>query len=105
MFGRVIGEITSGIGKMGGGLVEAPPPTGMPADGSILYPGGVVTNEFVLGVLEEKRFEGQAAASNALALNRMAATPESPLQRSSSSDRRRNLDERLRRLGIGVANR
>ena len=100
MFGRMI-EVTSGIGdKMGGRQVETAV-SGMPVDGSLLYPGGQVVNEYVLGVIEEKRFEGQAA-SNALALNRMTTAHEPPLRRS---DRSLSLDERLRRLGIGVANR
>jgi hypothetical protein len=103
VFGRMI-EVTSGIGdKMGGRKVEAAGPAGMPVDGSLLYPGGQVVNEYVLGVLEDKRFEGQAA-SNALALNRMTAAPEPPLRRSSS-DRSRSLDDRLRALGVGVRNR
>lgn len=101
MFGRMI-EVTSGIGdKMGGRKVETPGPAGMPLDGSLLYPGGQVVNEYVLGELEDKRFEGQAA-SNALALNRMATTPEPSLRRS---DRSLNLDDRLRALGIQVAER
>jgi hypothetical protein len=101
MFGRMI-EAASGIGKVGGMKVEAARPTGMLVDGEILYPGGQVVNEVVLGVLEEKVFTGMAA-SNVIALNRMAAPPE-PLRRSST-DRSRSIDERLRRLGIGVANR
>jgi hypothetical protein len=100
MFSKMI-ELTSGIGKMGGGQVEATRPTGMPVDGTLLYPGGQVVNEYFLGTLEEKVFTG-TAASNALALNRMTAAPEPPLRRS---DRSLSLDERLRRLGIGVADR
>jgi hypothetical protein len=101
VFGRKI-EVTSGIGdKMGGRKVEAAGPAGMPVDGTLLYPGGQVVNEYVLGMLEVKRYEGQAA-HNAIALNRMAAAPEPALRRS---DRSLSLDERLRALGIGVANR
>jgi hypothetical protein len=88
---------------MGGRKVEAARPTGMLVDGSLLYPGGQVVNEYVLGTLEEKVFTG-AAASNVIALNRMAPAPEPPLRRSST-DRSRSIDERLRRLGIGVADR
>ena len=102
MFSKVI-EINDWIGdKMGGRQVE-PARSGMPADGTLLYPGGQVTNEYVLGVLETRTYTGQAASA-ALALNRMAAAPEPPLRRSSS-DRSRDLDDRLRALGIGVANR
>jgi hypothetical protein len=66
-------------------------------------PGGQVTNECVLGTLDVKRFEGQAAL-NAIVLNRMAAVTEPPLRRSSS-DRSRSLDDRLRALGVRVADR
>jgi hypothetical protein len=101
VFSKVI-EINNAIGdRMSGGQVETPRPTGMPVDGVLLYSGGQVVNEYVLDVLEDKRFEGQAA-SNALALNRMATAPEPSLRRS---DRSLSLDERLRRLGIGVADR
>jgi hypothetical protein len=102
MFSKMI-ELTSGIGKMGGGQVEVPRPTGMPADGTVLYPGGQVTNEYVLGTLETKSYEGQAAY-DAIVLNQMTAAPEPPLRRSSS-DRSRNLDDRLRALGVRVADR
>jgi hypothetical protein len=99
MFGRKI-ELTSEIGKVGGTKVEAARPTGMLVDGEILYPGGQVTNEFVLGTLEEKVLTGTAAA-NAIAFNRyQSATPEG--HRLASLDRRRNLDDRLRALGVKV---
>jgi hypothetical protein len=103
VFSKVI-EINSWIGeRMGGGKVEATGPAGMPLTGTVLWPGGQVTNECVLGTLEVKRFEGQAAF-NAIELNRMAAASESPLRRSSS-DRSRSLDDRLRALGVRVADR
>ena len=103
MFSKVI-EVNNWIGdKMGGGKVEATRPPGMPLTGTVLWPGGQVTNECVLGTLETKRYEGQAAY-DAIVLNRMTAAPESPPRRSSS-DGSRNLDDRLRRLGVGVAGR
>jgi hypothetical protein len=101
VFSRMI-EVTSGIGdKMGGRKVEAAGPAGMPVDGTLLYSGGQVVNEYVLGTLETKVYDGQAASA-ALALNRMAAAPEPALRRS---DRSLSLDERLRRLGVRVADR
>jgi hypothetical protein len=96
-------EVNNWIGERMSSRQVEPARSGMPVDGTVLWPGGVVTAEYVLGVLETKVYGGQAASA-ALALNRMAATPEPPLRRSST-DRSRNLDERLRRLGIGVANR
>jgi hypothetical protein len=102
VFGRKI-EIDNWIGNKVGGRRVEPVVSGMLVDGELLYPGGDVTTETFLGTLEVKRFEGQAA-SNVLALNRMSVAPEPPLQRSST-DRSRSIDERLRRLGIGVANR
>ena len=103
MFSKVI-EVNSWIGdKMGSGKVEATGPAGMPLTGTVLWPGGQVTDECVLGTLETKRYEGQAAY-DAIVLNRMTAAPEPPLRRSSS-DRSGNLDDRLRRLGVRVADR
>ena len=99
MFGRVI-ELTSAVSeRMGGRQVETVV-SGMPVDGTVLWPGGQVTNEYVLGVLETRTYTGQAASA-ALALNRMATAPE-PALRRSSSDRSRNLDDRLRALGVRV---
>jgi hypothetical protein len=100
VFGKLIDQFSDSI-IVGGRKVEALDKSTMPLDAVVLYPGGIITNEVALGVIEEKRFEGQAV-SNALALNRMTAAPESPLRRS---DRRRSIDERLRRLGIGVPDR
>jgi hypothetical protein len=103
VFSKVI-ELSSGIGdKMGGGKVEATRPPGMPLTGTVVWPGGQVTNEYVLGTLETKIYEGQAAY-DAIVLNRMTVAPESPLWRTSS-DRSRNLDDRLRALGVRVADR
>jgi hypothetical protein len=103
LFSKMI-EVDNRIGdRMSGGKVEATGPAGMPLTGTVLWPGGQVTNECVLGTLETKRYEGQAAY-DAIVLNRMTAAPEPPLRRSSS-DRSRNLDDRLRALGVRVADR
>jgi hypothetical protein len=103
MFSKMI-EVNEWIGhRMGGGKVEATRPEGMPVNGTILYPGGQVTNEYVLGTLETRTYTGQSASA-ALALNRATPAPVPPTRRSSS-DRSRNIDDRLRRLGIGVADR
>jgi hypothetical protein len=103
VFSKMI-EVNSWIGdKMAGGKVEAPGPAGMPLTGTVLWPGGQVTDECVLGTLETKRYEGQAAY-DAIVLNRMTAAPEPPLRRFSSESRG-NLDDRLRRLGVRVADR
>jgi hypothetical protein len=103
VFSKMI-EANNWIGeRISGGKVEATGPAGMPLTGTVLWPGGQVTDECVLGTLEVKRFEGQAAF-NAIELARRAAAPELPL-RWSSSDRSRSLDDRLRRLGVRVADR
>jgi hypothetical protein len=103
VFSRMI-ELSSGIGdKMGGGKVEATGPAGMPLTAIVLWPGGQVTDECVLGTLETKRYEGQAAY-DAIVLNRMTAAPESPSRRSSAN-LGGSLDDRLRRLGVRVADR
>jgi hypothetical protein len=103
VFSKVI-EINSWIGeRISGGKVETPGTSGMPLTGTVLWPGGQVTDECVLGTLETKRYEGQASY-DAIVLNRMAAAPEPPPRRSSS-DRSRNLDDRLRALGVRVADR
>jgi hypothetical protein len=102
VFGKLIDQFSDSI--IGGSKVEALDKSTMPLDAVVLYPGGIVTNEVTLGTLEARVYEGQAA-SNALALSRMTAAPESPLQRSLADDRRRNLDDRLRALGVGVRNR
>ena len=100
MFSKVI-EINSWIGeRISSGKVETPGTSGMPLTGTVFWPGGQVTDECVLGTLETKRYEGQAA----YALNRMAAASE-PLPQRSSSDSRGNLDDRLRRLGVRMADR
>jgi hypothetical protein len=103
VFGKMI-ELSDRLGDtISGRRVETVGKSTMPLDGALLYPGGGVTNEYVLGTLENKVFTG-TAASNALALNRMAATPEPPpLRRSSDSSR--SIDDRLRALGIGVGGR
>jgi hypothetical protein len=101
MFSKMI-ELTSGIGgRISGGMVEVEQrETGMPADGRLFAAGRVVaeSDPTTLGV---KVFTGTAATA-ALALNRMTAAPEPPLRRS---DRSLSLDERLRRLGVRVADR
>jgi hypothetical protein len=100
VFSKMI-ELSRGIGdKMGGGKVEATRPAGMPLTGTVLWPGGQVTNEYVLGTLETKTYEGQAAY-DAIVLNRMTVVPEPPLRRSSSN-RSRNLDDPLRALGVKI---
>jgi hypothetical protein len=100
VFSKMI-EVNNWIGdKMSGGKVEASRPAGMPVDGTVLWPGGQVTNECVLGTLETKRYEGQAAY-DAIVLNRMTVAPEPPLRRSSP-DSSRNLDDRLRALGVKI---
>ena len=100
MFGKMI-ELKSGISTiLGDGKVEAPPPTGMPADGVVLYSGGQVTNEFVLGEVKEQVFTGPAATA-AIAHNRYQS-PTHESQRLASLDRRRNLDDRLRALGVKI---
>jgi hypothetical protein len=97
MFSKMI-ELTNGIsGRISGGRVEAEQrETGMPADGRLFAAGRLVSESdpTTLGV---KVFTGTAATA-ALALNRQSPTPVA--QRDSSSDRRRNLDDRLRALGV-----
>jgi hypothetical protein len=102
VFSKMI-ELSNGIGDKMGGKVEIPGTSGMPLTGTVLWPGGQATDECVLGTLETKRYEGQASY-DAIVLNRMAAAPELPPRRSSS-DRSRNLDDRLRALGVRVADR
>jgi hypothetical protein len=100
VFGKLIDQFSDSI-IVGGRKVEALDKSTMPLDAVVLYPGGIITNEVALGVIEEKRFEGQAA-SNALALAQAATVPEPEFRRS---DRSRNLDDRLRALGVRVADR
>jgi hypothetical protein len=101
MFSKMI-EVNNWIGERMSGRQVEPARSGMPADGTIVYSGGQVTDQFILGTLETKVYGGQAASA-ALALNRMAAAPE-PARRTSS-DRSRSLDDRLRALGVRVADR
>jgi hypothetical protein len=102
VFSKVI-EINDWIGdKIGGRQIESVV-SEMPSDGRVFWPGGQVIDKHVLGEVGVRTFEGQAGL-DAIVLNRMAAAPEPPLRRSSS-DRSLNIDERLRRLGIGVADR
>ena len=102
MFAKPIDQFSDGI--IGGRTIETLGKSTMPLDAVVPYPGGIITNEVTLGTLEARVYEGQAA-SNALALSRMTAAPESPLQRSLADDRRRSLDDRLRALGVRVADR
>jgi hypothetical protein len=91
-------ELTNGIGgRISGGRVEVEQrETGMPVDGRLFAAGRLVSESdpTTLGV---KVFTGTAATA-ALALNRQSPTPQA--QRLASSDRRRNLDDRLRALGV-----
>ena len=100
MFSKMI-ELTSGIGgRISGGRVEVEQPeTGMPVDGRLFAPGRLVSESDPM-TLGAKSFRGTAAFEATAALNRQSPTPEAP--RPSSSDRRRNLDDRLRALGVKI---
>jgi hypothetical protein len=103
VFSKMI-ELSDRIGgRISGGKVEAVDKSTMPLEAGVVVPGGQMGEELALGTLVTKRFEG-AAALEAIALSRRAA-PIDPPARRSSPDNRRSLDDRLRRLGVRMADR